>query len=75
MTTLMELALDRMKGLAPDTQDEVARMVLSFVGQDDEVFELTPDDVEAVRLSREAAARGDIATDDEVCALREKHGL
>lgn len=81
MTKLMERALVSAQNLPEAVQDDVARMVLSFlgedgaVGDDEDVYELTPEDVEAVRLSRGGVERGEVATDDEVRALWRKYGL
>lgn len=75
MTKLMEQALETARRLPPDMQDDLDRMVLSFVGGEPELVELTPGDVEAVRRSREEFARGDVASDEQVRAVWAKHGL
>jgi hypothetical protein len=56
-------------------QDEAARAVLSLLGEAQPRFETTLEDVEAVRLSREAFARGEVASEAEMRAIWAKHGL
>jgi hypothetical protein len=75
MTTLLERAFAAARTLPDDMQDEAARAVLSYLGEPQQLFELTADDVEAVRRSRDAYARGEIASDAEMQAIWAKHGL
>jgi hypothetical protein len=75
MTTLLERAFAVARGLPDELQDEAARAVLSYVGQELPEFELTPEDVDAVTRSREALARGDVASEEQVRAIWAKHGL
>lgn len=69
MTELFERAIDRVRSLPNDLQDEVARMVLSLAGDGVDVVPLTPEEDAAVRRSMEAAARGEFATDDQLRAV------
>jgi hypothetical protein len=55
-------------------QDDIARMVLSFAGEDQPLLELTPEEDEALAKSEAAAARGEFASDGEVRAIWAKHG-
>jgi hypothetical protein len=73
MTQLLDQALEAARGLPPDAQDDIARIVLRLVGTDDEApsVTLTPDERNAIAISKAAAARGDFATDEQVS----KHGL
>lgn len=75
MTTLLERAFAAAKTLPDEMQDEAARAVLSFLGEARPYLDPTPEDVEAVRLSREAFARGEVASDAELRAIWAKHGL
>jgi hypothetical protein len=75
MTTLLERAFAAAKALPDDMQDEAARAVLSYLGEPQQQFELTPEDVEVVRRSRDAYSRGEMATDAEMRAIWAKHGL
>jgi hypothetical protein len=75
MTKLLERALEAARGLPPAMQDEVARMVLQFAGDEQPVLQLTPEEDAALARSDAAAARGEFATDAEVRAVWSKHGL
>ena len=57
----------------PGMQDEIARMVLAFAEQP--TCQLTPDEEAELDESEAAAARGEFATDEEVCAIWAKYGL
>ena len=73
MTKLLQQAIDKAQALPPDRQDDIARMVLSYAGMEQSFVDLTADEEASVMRSREAAARGDFATDDELQTIRAKH--
>jgi hypothetical protein len=77
MTQLLDQALEAARGLPPDAQDDIARVVLRLAGADDEASPiiLTPDERSAIATSKAAAARGDFATDQQVLAVWRKHQL
>ena len=76
MTTLLDQALEAVRGLSPDAQDDIARVVLRLVGAVDEpAVPLTSEEKTAIASSKAAAARGEFATDEEVRAVWAKHGL
>ncbi len=75
MTKLLERAMETARGLPPEMQDDIARMVLLYTGEDQPLVDLTPQEETAVLRSREAAARGEFATDEQVRAIWAKHGL
>ena len=75
MTELLDRAVTTARGLPPETQDEIARMVLAFVGDDHSIYQFSPEEEAELDESEAAAARGDFATDDEVRAIWAKHGL
>lgn len=77
MTKLLDQALEAARGLPPDAQDDIARVVLRLAGTDDETppVTLTPAEREAIAISKAAAARGEFATDEQVRAVWSKHGL
>ena len=56
-------------------QDDVARVILSFAGEDGPLVMLTPEEDEALARSKAAAARGEFATDADVRRVWAKHGL
>ncbi len=75
MTKLLEDVMDRVRALPPDLQDEIARLVLSLVGDEDGPVVLTPQEDAAIARSMEAADRGEFATDAQLRAVWAKHGL
>lgn len=76
MTKLLEKALDAVRQLPADDQDEIARAMLALLGQGDELpVPLSSDERAAIELSRAAAARGEFASDDQVRAAWAKRGL
>ena len=76
MTTLLDQAIAAARCLAPEDQDEIARLVLRLAGSDDAPpVVLSAAERVAIAGSIAAAARGDFATEDEVRAVWAKHGL
>jgi hypothetical protein len=77
MTKLLDQALEVVRSLSPDAQDDIARVVLRLAGTDDEAspVALSPDERAAVVASKAAAGRGEFATDEQVRAVWSKHGL
>ncbi|GLS20488.1 hypothetical protein GCM10007874_35050 [Labrys miyagiensis] len=75
MTKLLEQAIDRVRALPPETQDEFARVLLRLAGDDDGIYRLTPEE-EADLIEAEAEiARGELATDDDVQTVFSKYRL
>ena len=63
------------RGLAPEVQDDIARVVLMIAADEDrEPVALSPDEQAAIAASKAAAARGEFATDEQVRAVWAKHG-
>lgn len=75
MTELLERAVRTVRGLPDETQDDLARVLLQLAGVEQPVVDLTPEEEAAVLRSREAAARGEFATDAQVRAVWAKHGV
>jgi hypothetical protein len=76
MTRLLDKALEAVRSLPPDAQDDIARLVLQLAGSDDaDVVTLSDEEREAIAASKAAAARGEFATDEPVRATWAKHGL
>jgi hypothetical protein len=75
MTDLLEKAVAKARNLSPDLQDEIARLMLAFVGDEAPVYQFTPEEEAELDESEAAAARGDYATDAEIRAIWAKHGL
>ncbi|WP_288585487.1 hypothetical protein, partial [uncultured Methylobacterium sp.] len=72
---LLEHAIERVRTLSPEAQDDVARVLMHLTGADTETVLLTEDEQAAIAISKAAAARGDFATDEEVQAVWAKYGL
>jgi hypothetical protein len=75
MTTLLDRAVEAARGLSPEMQDEVARLVLKIADGEGAPIALTAEERAAIAASKAAAARGEFATDDEVRAVWAKHNL
>ena len=75
MTKLLDQALEAVRVLPPDAQDDIARLVLQLARDDAEPVALSSDERAAILASKAAAARGEFATDEQVRATWAKHGL
>jgi hypothetical protein len=76
MTKLLDQAVEIARGLPSDAQDDIARVVLQLAGVDNALpVALSDNERAAIKASKEAAARGDFATDAQVRAVWAKHGL
>lgn len=68
MTALLDYAMETARSLPPERQDEIARMVLAYAG-DEEPVALTEDERAAIAASKAEAARGEFATSEEIRAV------
>jgi hypothetical protein len=69
MTELLDLALEIVRSLPKDAQDDIARIVLQLAGTEAASPAILSDDERsAIAASKEAAARGEFATEAEVRA-------
>jgi hypothetical protein len=75
MTKLLDQALDAVRQLPPDVQDDIARVVLQLARDDAAPVTLSPEERDAISLSKSAADRGEFATEEQVRAVWAKHGL
>ena len=76
MTKLLESALEAVRLLPPDDQDEIARVIMQLARPDVPApVPLSPEERAAIARSKAAAARGEFATDEQVRAVWAKHGL
>ena len=66
MTKLLEKALEAVRQLPPDTQDEIAQAMLSLPGDEGEPEEIHPAQLAEVLESLAQAKRRQFATDTEV---------
>jgi hypothetical protein len=76
MTKLLDQALEAVRGLPPEVQDDIARVVLQLAGSEEVApVALSPDERVAIGASKAASARGELATDEQVRSVWAKHGL
>ncbi|TXN43796.1 hypothetical protein [Methylobacterium sp. WL7] len=75
MTDLLDKAVAKTRDLAPEMQDEIARVMLAFIADASSVYRFTPEEEAEQDAADAAVARGDFATDAKVRAIRAKHGL
>jgi hypothetical protein len=66
MRKLLEKALEAVRQLPPDTQDEIAQAMLSLAGDEGEPEEIHPAQLAEVLESLAQAKRRQFATDTEV---------
>jgi hypothetical protein len=66
MTKLLEKALEAVRQLPPNSQDEIARAMLTLAGNDGEPEEIDPANLPAVLEGLAQAKRRDFACDAEV---------
>jgi hypothetical protein len=71
MTKLLEKALEAVRKLSADSQDEIARAMLNLAGNDGDPEVIDPDHLPAVMEGLAQARRRELVTDEEVeAALR-----
>ncbi len=75
MTKLLEQAVETVRGLPAEVQDELARILLQLAGTDQSVIELSAAEEASLAESLAQADRGEFATDDQVRAIWAKHNL
>jgi hypothetical protein len=75
MTILLEQAVNAVRVLPDDVQDDLARMLLQLAGVEQPPYELTLEEAADIEASLAEAERGEFATDEEVRAVWVKHGL
>jgi hypothetical protein len=75
MTELLEQAVDTVRGLPPETQDDLARLLLQLAGDEQPSVVLTAAEVASFGGSLAQASRRQFASDEKVRAIWAKHGL
>ncbi len=74
MTILLEKAFDAARGLPPDMQNAIAKMMMLFTGDTSDYVNLTEEEEKAVMNSKAAAERGEYASDERMNAIWTKYG-
>jgi ethanolamine utilization protein EutP (predicted NTPase) len=75
MTKLFEQAVETVRDLASEIQDDLARILLQLAGKDQPVFQLSAEDESSFDESLAQADRGEFATEEQVRAIWAKHNL
>jgi hypothetical protein len=76
MTKLLDQAVEAVRRLPSDDQDDIARAIMQLAGSDlPAPIILSSEEREAIARSRAAAGRGEFATDEQVRAVWARHGL
>jgi hypothetical protein len=75
MTKLLDQALEAVRKLSADAQDDIARVVLQLAHDDAAAVTLSAEERDAIAVSKAAAERGEFATDEQVRSVWAKHGL
>lgn len=66
MTDLLEKAVEAVRRLAPEAQDEIARAMLQLAEDEEESGPIAPEDLAAVQEALAEVDRGEFASDEEV---------
>ena len=75
MTKLLEQAVSVARNLPPEMQDDIARMMLSYTGDDERMIELSPEEEADLIEAQAEMARGEFATEAEVQTILSKYRL
>ena len=72
MTKLLEHAVDRVRTLPPEVQDELARLLLQVAGEEQPVILLTSEERAELAKADAEIARGEFATNEQMRAILAK---
>ena len=77
MSKLLEQAIEQLRELSEDEQNDAADVVFAYVSSDERRYHLRADQIREVRRIRQGLRDGTtrLATDDEVSTLKKKSGL
>lgn len=75
MTKLLEHAVETVRTLPPEMQDELARLLLRLAVREQPSVDLTSEEEASFKTSFEQAERGEFATDEQVRAIWAEFGL
>jgi hypothetical protein len=75
MTKLLEHAVDAVRALAPEVQDELARLLLQVAGEEQPAIQLTAEERADLAEADAEIARGEFATDEEIRSILAKRAL
>ena len=69
MTKLLELAVESVRALPPEVQNELARLLLQVAGEEQPVIQLTSEERVDLAEADAEIARGEFATDEELRSI------
>jgi hypothetical protein len=72
MPKLLEHAVDSVRALPPEVQDELARLLLQVAGEEQPVIRLTPEERADLAEADAEIARGEFATDEQIRSILAK---
>jgi predicted transcriptional regulator len=75
MTKLLEQAVEAVRDLPPEVQDDLARILLQLTGKDQPVVQLSAAEEASLAESLAQADRGEFATDEQIRAIWAKYDL
>jgi hypothetical protein len=75
MTVLLDRAVMTLRALPQDAQDEIARILLQWTGEDQAPIALSAEDEASFAAALAQAERGEFASDADVKDVWIKHGL
>jgi ABC-type phosphate/phosphonate transport system substrate-binding protein len=75
MTKLLEEAVLAAQNLPPEMQDDIARIMLNYAGNDEQMIELSPEEEADLIEAQAEMARGEFATEIEVRTILSKYHL
>ena len=65
--------LDRVRTWPADRQEDAARVLLAMEGQNTGVYRLSDEERAEIRAALDEVERGEVASDDEVAAVFNRH--
>ena len=72
MTKLLDHAVDSVRTLPPEVQDELARLLLQVAGEEQPAILLTPEERADLAEADAEIARGEFATDEQMRSILAK---
>lgn len=73
MTKLLEQAVSAARNLPTEMQDDIARIMLSYAGDDERIIELSLEEEADLIEAQAEMARGEFATEAEVQTILSKY--
>ncbi len=75
MTKLLDHAVEKVRALSAEMQDQAARMLLIYAGGEEPLFELTQEEEADLNEALSEMARGELASEAAASAILSKYRL